>query len=233
VLEVPLAVGCESAQALAKAVRREVDATPTEVRGGESRVWARLLEIPSSNLCTTLTGGSMIQPTRIATLPEGHVALTATAHGMVDRTLTRAASAAFGELYPAIAGAQALGRARTWLAFSPDDPQGPDDPACRYVAGVLFDEALEATPGTATRPDIALRGSLEWWPIASGPAAVFLHRGPYDSLFRAWQAIYRDWLPASGCEPRDAPPFEVMMNDPQTTPAAELLTEIWIPLIEP
>lgn len=172
----------------------------------------------------------MIHPVRIATLPAGHVALTATARGMVDRTLTRAAQSAFGELHPAIANAGALERVRTWMAFSPDDPAGPDDPDCRYVAGVVFDVTLEATPATAPRPSIPLAGSLEWWPIEAGRAAVFLHRGPYSMLHATWRSIYRDWKPASGEVLRDAPPFEVKLNAPERTRQKDLLTEIWIPL---
>lgn len=175
VLEIALAVGYESAQALAKTMRRELDATPTAVRRGESRPWARLAALPSPASLRQAPGADMIEPHRYATLPAGHAALTATARGMVGNTLTRAARAAFAELYPAVAAAVALPRATTWLAFNPDDPQGPDDPGCRYVAGVVFDRTLEQAPG-------------------------------------------------------DAALFEVMVNDPERTPAADLLTDIWIPL---
>lgn len=172
----------------------------------------------------------MMEPHRYAAVAPGRYALTATARGMVDHTLARAARAAFGELYPAVARAGALPRATVWLAINPDDPRAPDDPDCRYVAGVVFDRTLEETAAAPPRPRIELGGSLGWWPIDAGPAAVFLHRGPYDTLHRTWRSIYRDWVPASARRLRDAPPFEVMLNDPELTPAAELLTEIWIPL---
>jgi len=172
----------------------------------------------------------MIEPHRHASIAPGRAALTATARGMVDHTLVRAARTAFDELYPAVARAGALSRASTWLAFSPDGPRGPDDPDCRYVAGVVFDGALEEKGTALAPPQIDLRGSLAWWPIDPGPAAVFLHRGPYDKLFRTWKAIYRNWAPANGGSLRDAAPFEVMLNDPDVTPADDLMTEIWIPV---
>jgi AraC family transcriptional regulator len=231
VLEVALAVGYESAQALAKAMRRELDATPTEVRRGDRRAWARLLDVAVPEPRRTHGGTRMIEPTRIATIPPGRVALTATARGMVGRTLTRAARAAWGELYPALERAGALGRVRTWLAFSPDDPRGPDDPDCRYVAAVLFDATLDGPPPAAGHPAVALEGTLEWRSIEAGPAALFLHRGPYDRLHETWRAIYSDWAPAGGRELRDAAPFEVMLNDPARTAPADLLTEIWIPIV--
>lgn len=230
VLEIALAVGYESAQALAKAMRRELDATPTEIRSGNSRAWARLLDVAAPAPLRKREGVPMLEPIRYATLPSGHVALTATARGMVDRSLKRAARTAFGELYPAIVGASLMPRARTWLAFSPDDPTGPDDPDCRYVAGVIFDAAIGEAPRGGSRPTLDLTGTLAWWEIEPGRAAVFLHRGPYEELHVTWRAIYRDWEPASGETLRDAPPFEVMLNSPETTAREELLTEIWVPV---
>ena len=42
VLEIALAVGYDSAQALAKAMRRELDTTPTAVRHGDTTAWQHL-----------------------------------------------------------------------------------------------------------------------------------------------------------------------------------------------
>ena len=45
-------------------------------------------------------------------------------------------------------------------------------------------------------------------------------------------ALYasRDWLPTSGEKLRDEPSFEVYLNHPESTPPADLRTEIWVPL---
>ena len=170
------------------------------------------------------------QPTRHADLPPGLVALTATARGMVNHTLERAATQAFGELMAAVQGAGLMAQIRSCIALSPDDPQGPDDPDCRYVAGLLFGHVLAEGSGACTQPDIALTGTLAWQPLSPGRYAVFTHHGSYRTLHQSWAAIYRDWLPTSGETLRDCPPLELMVTTPDTTPEDKLITEIWVPV---
>lgn len=224
VLEVALAVGYESAQALAKAMRRELDASPTAVRDGLARP-----QFPAPP-CPPAPGADMTLVPRFVDLPPGLVALTATARGMVDHHLTRAARQAIGELMAAVQQAGCAARIRSRIAFSPDDPKGPDDPDCRYVAGVVFGYSLDSAEGAVERPAVSLTGTLAWQPLAAGRHAVFTHRGPYTELHRTWQAIYRDWLPGTDETLLDAPPMELMLNSPADTPPERLLTEIWVPL---
>jgi AraC family transcriptional regulator len=232
VADIAWAVGYESAQALAKAMRRELDATPSQVRRGHAVVWPHLLHPTRLRhpQPSHAEGELPMQPTRMTTLPTGLVALTTTARGMVGHTLERAAQQAFGELIPAVRLAGLMDQARSCIALSPDDPQGPDDPNCRYVAGLVFGYELARLQGQCTQPALALTGTLAWWPIADGPYAVFTHLGPYSTLYRSWTAIYRDWLPASGQQLRDVPPLELVLNSPADTPPEKLHTEIWVPV---
>lgn len=237
VLEIALQVGYESAQALAKAMRRELGTTPGAVRRGDAAAWTNLLQPWRPAAAPThTTPEPAMQPSRYCTLPTPDaqtppmVALTATARGMVDHSMTRAAQQAFGELMGAVGRAGQMPAIGSCIALMPDDPKGPDDAHCRYVAGVVFGHDLATGAGPCLQPDIPLTGSLAWWPIAPGRHAVFTHRGPYDTLHRSWAAIYRDWLPTAGVALRDAPPLEVVLNDPERTPPADLLTELWIPL---
>jgi len=231
VLEVALAAGYQSAQALAKVMRRELGVTPTAVRAGGAATWKHLSP-PWRPAPPPTPGDPAMQPIRHSTLPPGLCVLTATARGMVDRTLTRAARQAFGELVPAIARAGLMARVSSWMSVVPDDPQGPDDPHCRYIAAAMFGHAMAEGRGQCERPDFPepLTGSLAWQDVAPGRYAVFLHVGPYTELHRAWDTVYREWLPASGASLRDVPPLELMLNDPETTPPAELRTEIWVPV---
>lgn len=231
VLEIALSVGYESAQALAKAMRRELGTTPTAVRRGETTAWQQLARHSLPLALIPSSGATLMQVTRMATLPPGLTALTATARGMVNHTLERAASQAFGELMAAVQGAGLMAQIRSCIALSPDDPQGPDDPDCRYVAGVLFGHLLAEGQGACTQPHLTLTGSLGWQPLSPGRYAVFTHQGPYSTLYQTWRAIYRDWLPAADEQLRDVPPLELMLNSPQDTPAEKLLTEIWIPVV--
>jgi AraC family transcriptional regulator len=173
-----------------------------------------------------------MKPSRSVTLDPAQplVALTATAHGMVARSFAAAAQQAYGELMAAVGRAGLLPQVRSCIALSPDEPQGPDDPECRYLAGVLFGHDLFRGLGECTRPDLPLTGSLAWMAIAPGRYVVFTHIGPYDTLHRSWDAIYGEWLPFSGERPRETPALELCVNTPDTTPAEKLHTEIWIPV---
>jgi AraC family transcriptional regulator len=172
-------------------------------------------------------------PTRFTELPDkpALVALTATGRGMMDHALTRAARQAYGELMSAVVRAGLIDQVACCIALLPDKPKGPNDPRCRYLAGVVFGLALPTLQGECRRPEIPLQGSLAWTPIAPGRYAVFTHVGPYDTLYRSWVAVHRDWLPRSGERLRPAPAMEISLNDGGLTPPAELLTEIWLPLV--
>jgi len=237
VLDVALAVGYDSAQALAKAMRRELDTTPTAVRLGEVPRWQTLYDrrLTAADLCDLPRppipeGATMLQP-RWADVPAVPM-LTATAHGMNDSTMTRAAQQAFGEL---MAAASTVPRppqpVYTCLALCPDEPEGPNDPNPRYIAALVFGQDITTGEGQARQPDLPLSGTLAWDTLSPGRYAVFRHRGPYDTLYRTWEALYRDWLPATGHALRDVPPFEVTINDPTTTAPADLLTDIYLPVV--
>jgi AraC family transcriptional regulator len=232
VLEIALCVGYESAQALAKAMRRELDTSPTAVRRGDSAPWKSLLVPDRFPLAFThpSEGVDAMQVTRYTELPEGLQALTTTARGMVDKTMTRAAQSAFGELMAVVGAHDLMSKVASCISIVPDDPQGPDDPHCRYIAGVVFGYSMALHEGACQQPEVPLSGSLAWQALEPGRYAVFTHIGPYNTLHEAWRAIYADWLPASGVSLRDAPPLELCINTPQTAPPEKLHTEIWLPV---
>ena len=232
VLEVALSVGFESAQSLAKAMRRELNCTPTAVRNGKAQPGALPPWRRPDLIHATLKGSQdSMQASRYTTLPDGLTALTATGRGMVGNTMMRAASAAFGELKAAIDAAGLRERVGSWMSLVPDDPKGPDDPHCRYVAGLIFGFRMADGGGSCEQPVAPLSGTLAWQAVPAGRYAVFSHIGAYSSLHRVWAGIYRDWLPASGERLRDEPPLELMLNSPETTPPHLLHTEIWLPLV--
>lgn len=228
VLEVALAVGYESAQALAKAMRRELDTTPTAVRAGQVPHWQRLFDRRPGATLTHPQGDTMLKP-QLVDAPAMSV-LTATGRGMSCGDMGQAAQQAFGELWPAIAAAGLQARAQSCLALFPDQPTSDDDPQCRLLGGAVFDLALAERSGASARPDIALSGTLAWWEVPAGRYAVFTHVGPYSTLHATWTAIYRDWVPATGHALRDVPAFELYVNDPTCTPPEQLRTDIYVPL---
>ena len=99
-----------------------------------------------------------------------------------------------------------------------------DDPAAVAPAELRSDACLEVPEGVTGEGEVSIRT------IAGGPHAVLRHTGPYAELERSYAWLYRTWLPTSGAEPAEAPIFEEYLNDPRSTPAAELITDIHLPV---
>jgi effector-binding domain-containing protein len=64
--------------------------------------------------------------------------------------------------------------------------------------------------------------------IPAGEAAGCLHVGPYDQVGAAYEALQK-WMAANGHTPSGVA-YEFYLNDPQSTPAAELQTQVVFPL---
>jgi len=64
--------------------------------------------------------------------------------------------------------------------------------------------------------------------IPGGGAAACLHVGPYDQVGATYDALQK-WMEANGHTPSGIA-YEFYLNDPQTTPATELQTQVVFPL---
>ena len=111
-------------------------------------------------------------------------------------------------------------------------------PAMRSV-GVFFDDPdsvaeaeLQSRAGVILPGSFALEAPLKRTEIAGGRYAVLRHKGPYADMRAAYQWLYGDWLMRSGREPADAPVFEEYLNSPRDTAPTELLSDIYLPLIQ-
>ncbi|MEW8561123.1 MAG: GyrI-like domain-containing protein, partial [Candidatus Thiodiazotropha sp.] len=62
--------------------------------------------------------------------------------------------------------------------------------------------------------------------IPGGTCASLIFKGPYAELEKPYDWFFGEWLPQSGYEAADFPPFEEYLNDPKDTPPNELLTRI-------
>lgn len=99
-----------------------------------------------------------------------------------------------------------------------------DDPASVPAAKLRADACVSVPAGTGAEGEISI---IEQPDLR---CAVARHQGPYAELERAYRWLYRSWLPQSGHEPADAPPFEIYVNDPRKVPPSELLTDVCVPL---
>ena len=104
------------------------------------------------------------------------------------------------------------------IAIYYDDPVSVPLTALRAEAGMTIDRGVVA--GAEVRVH-------EIPPLI---CASVTHRGPYAELERAYEFLYREWLPASGRQPADHPCFEEYLNNPREHPASEWLTRIHLPV---
>ena len=99
-----------------------------------------------------------------------------------------------------------------------------DDP------GIVPEAALRAVAGVVVGPEAEVPEDLETRVVPAGRYAVMRYTGPYSSMHAAYLWLYGQWLPASGWEPRDHPVIEEYLTDPATTPPAQAVTDILLPL---
>jgi len=113
-----------------------------------------------------------------------------------------------------------LGGSPMMLGICHDDPEVTPASKIRYDACVTVDDEFQPN------------GDIQVQVVAGGEYARTTHTGPYNNLGKTYTKFLGQWLPRSGRELRNAPCFEVYLNDPQSTPPEEWLTDIYAPLAE-
>ena len=98
-----------------------------------------------------------------------------------------------------------------------DDPKTVAKEQLRSFAAVSVPEGVELADDDAL---------LERCEIPGGTCASLLFKGSYAELEKPYDWFFGHWLPQSGYEAMDFPPFEEYLNDPKDTPPNELLTRI-------
>ncbi|MCJ2163312.1 MULTISPECIES: AraC family transcriptional regulator [unclassified Pseudodesulfovibrio] len=116
-------------------------------------------------------------------------------------------------------------------------PKGLCNMQTKFI-GVCYDDP-QVTPPDKVRYDACIpvpdqvsgEGPVGVQTLEGGHYAIVTHKGPYSKLEKTYAQLMGQWLPQNSYELRDTTPgFEVYLNDPQTTPPEELLTDIFIPL---
>ncbi|ATG48029.1 AraC family transcriptional regulator [Celeribacter ethanolicus] len=110
-------------------------------------------------------------------------------------------------------------------------------PVLGPMVGVYFSnpgevpvEEMRSMAGFILTGDATLEAPLDPFALTGGRYAVLRHVGPYTGLRQAYDYLYGKWLPESGEEPRDGPPFEIYENTPMDTAPEDLVTLICAPI---
>jgi len=126
---------------------------------------------------------------------------------------------AFDRLGAWLGARELIDASSRWIGIYHDDP-------AQVPAEKLRSEAC-CTVGPAVGPDETIRIAG----LAGGRHAVLRFKGPYTELEGAYRWLFGTWLPGSGEEAADRPCHEEYLNHPKTTPPAELLTDVCLPLV--
>lgn len=124
---------------------------------------------------------------------------------------------AFDRLFGRLGSAGLLEPGVRMFGLYLDDPSAVPDQRLRSQAGAVLPNP--PPPGV---PSVGLR---------AGPYAVLRHRGPYADMRGAYQWLFGVWFPQSGRDPADAPVLEEYLNSPRDTQPAELLSDLYVPLV--
>ncbi len=101
-----------------------------------------------------------------------------------------------------------------------------DDPETTAPSELRSDAALVVTD------DAELPAGVTEATLPAGRYAKTTHHGTYAHLADTWAKLMGDWLPKSGHRVGEGPSYEVYVNDPRSTPTAELLTELYLPIAD-
>lgn len=206
VLEVSLDAGYESAAAFSRAFEQRFNMAPTECRAAHRfELQVHAAQLKQSNSAAMITPEIRQRP--------------ATKVAFIRHFGPYASVGAAWQKICSFAGQQQLvGPKTTLIGISRDDPKLTASEQLRYDACITLDREFSPI------------GEIGVQTIPGGRHAVFLHSGPYENFGATYDAIFRDWLPQSGEQLRDAMAFELYLNTPDNTPPAGLRTEIWLPL---
>jgi AraC family transcriptional regulator len=107
--------------------------------------------------------------------------------------------------------------------------QGISTGGNRFARYHTFGDSVDLEAGFIVPTPIQPDGSVKPSKLPAGPAAIAVHRGPYEGLADTYEAV-RTWLERSGRQASGGP-WEIYITDPSSEPNPNAwLTEILWPL---
>lgn len=211
VTEVALAVGYDTPQALARAMRERLDASPSELRDDPARR-AALLDMIGRPIRTV--GDPLPLQVEVVSLEPFEVV------ALRNRGTFADLDQAYGALFEWAAGAGVVESIIGLHGIPWGDHRDLPAETLEFDCAIRLDGELAAEPETPLR-----RETLE-----GGLFARLRHVGPYEGLEEAVDGVLADWLPGSGHVLRDAPIRYDFLDDPETVPVPLLRADILVPL---
>lgn len=212
ITEIAMSIGYDTAAAFNKTMQKTLRQTPSEFRRMGKEVQDEIVYDLSRPRSPKETPMNLTPEFETVTRPLTHYVFLEK-RGPFPET----APPLWNEVQPLIPQLP-QGKVREFLGVSGIDKSQPGEEAMIYQAGVsLADEPAK------------LPGGLRHRAIPKGNYAKFVLTGPYSDLWTAFDRVFKTLAERKvGLRPEFC--IENYVNDPRTTPEAELKTEILVPV---
>lgn len=213
IIRIALDAGYESHAAFTRAFGAMTGLSPTEYRKQRRPLvaYAPLLRRAEDGTITFETGGTSMDVT-VKTIPERRVAFIRHTGPYAE------CGEAWSRLCQVLGPQGRLGPGAEFIGLSYDDPEVTPADKIRYDACITVGDDFEP------------EGEVGVQTVGGGLYAVTTHQGPYETLSNTYAELCGQWLPQHDRTIRNEPSMEVYLNDPESTPPEELLTDIHMPL---
>ncbi len=95
---------------------------------------------------------------------------------------------------------------------------------------ITDEEKLRMSVCISVPKDTQVEGEIGKMTVAGGTYASGRFEIRPEQYGDAWNAIYQAWLPESGYQPDDGPPYELYLNNPEEHPEGKHIVEIRVPV---
>lgn len=199
-------LGYGSGEAFSRAFQRAYSATPTAYRQQRSSPPKTTVALPHTR---SYAMNHNIEITTVESMTLG---------GLQHKGDYLDIGAVFEKVFVSAGSKQLLNDTTRSIGIYYDDPASKDKSELRSHACVTL------------APEKAQAAGLEPLTIQGGKHAVLTFKGPYSELEQVYEWYYGEWVPNSGYQLANRPPFEEYLNDPKAVAPTELLTKIYLPL---
>lgn len=228
ITQIAFMCGYSSSQSLARAFKEYFDLSPTEFKNSKigntnSNNWNEskfdvgydFSEGRPKILFKSLT--SNIMNVEVKQLPDMHVAYIR--HIGPYKGNSELFGRMFGKLTKWAGANNLFGPDTKFMAVYHDDPKITNEEKLRMDVCMTISE------------DLKVDGEIGKETVSGGTYAVAKFELKDASEYeKAWNSVYKDWLPESGYQPDNRPPFELYLNNPEEHPEKIHIVEICIPV---
>lgn len=213
VTEIAMDVGYETPSAFNKVFKNSLGMTPSEFRNlgkvEQSEISYRL----NQTYLTEETKMNLTQKPEVVTYPVRHLYFVGK-----EGPFAEIAPIVWNELFPLLKTHFTIEQMTSYLGLSMIDVSKQNQEKLIYEAGVTVESELPKVPK-----------GMQYKKITSGHYARFILTGSYSHVWPAFREIFRT-LAKSQIELRQEFCIENYLNDPNTTPEDQLLTELLVPI---